>query len=43
MQVDIDPEAFAGCTELLIVAPKDSTAHQFALSYGHEFRALPQN
>lgn len=43
MQVDIDPEAFAGCTELLIVAPKDSTAHQFALAYGHEFRALPQN
>ena len=42
MNVTIDPAAFAGCTDLLIVAPINSTAHKFALEYGFEFRALPK-
>ena len=40
--VTIADDAFAGCTDLLIVAHKGSTAHQFAKEHGLEFRALPQ-
>lgn len=39
--VTIADDAFAGCTDLLIVAPKNSTAHQYAKAHGLEFRALP--
>ena len=39
--VTIADDAFAGCTDLLIVAPKNSTAHQYAIAHGLEFRALP--
>lgn len=38
---DIAPTAFSGCTDLLIVAPLNSTACEFALEEGYEFRAIP--
>lgn len=40
--VQIDAEAFDGCGEIVIIAPRGSTAHEFATENGLEFREIEE-
>ena len=40
--VQIDAAAFDGCGEIVIIAPRGSTAHEFATENGLEFREIEE-